>query len=76
MEMLSWIIQVRIKQNQSILKTGLKGDLTIEEEVGDMRMEAKYCSNGATAKGCQQPVEAGRDKEQILPWSLQRYHLC
>ena len=33
---------------------------------------AEDCSDTVTVKGYQQPLDAGRDKEWILPWSLQR----
>ena len=36
-----------------ILKAGIVGDLTTEEEVGDRTTEARCWSEGATAKGCQ-----------------------
>ena len=37
-----------------------------------MKTEAETGVMGPQAKERQQPPEAGRDKEQILPWGLQK----
>lgn len=69
---LSWIILVGpkcdhkspSKERQEDQKRG-KAPVMKVADVGVLQPQAK-------AKECQQPLEAGSDKKQILPWSLEK----
>lgn len=59
------IVKADMKCNH---KCGAEGGLTAE--VGEMCRSSR--DQGGRKPGTLQPLEAGRSKEQILPWSLQK----